>query len=142
MPNSATNQRPYIGVATLVWHQGQLLLGERVDSGGGHCWQFPGGHLEYAEDVLTCAMREVREEVGIEIHQLKPAGYSNEAFINNTHHYVTLFVSAQLLCGDPQVHEPEKCRSWQWFPPGRLPAPLFTPIINLLKDYPDLSDLA
>jgi 8-oxo-dGTP diphosphatase len=140
--NSATIQRPYIGVATLVWHQGQLLLGERVDSKGDHCWQFPGGHLEYGEDVLTCAMREVREEAGIEIHQLKSVGYSNEAFINNTHHYVTLFVSAQLLCGSPQVREPDKCRRWEWFLPGQLPAPLFTPIINLMKDYPDLSDLA
>lgn len=142
MSTSAINQRPYIGVATLVWHRGKLLLGERVDSGGNHCWQFPGGHLEYEEDVLSCAMREVREEAGIEIHQLKSVGYSNEAFINNARHYVTLFVSAQLLCGEPQVCEPEKCRSWEWFPPNRLPAPLFTPIIDLLKDYPDLTDLA
>jgi len=136
------NQRPYIGVATLVWHQGKLLLGERVASDGNNCWQFPGGRLEYAEDVLTCAKREVREEAGIEIHQLKPAGYTNEAFINDTHHYVTLFVSAQLLCGKPEVREPEKCRCWEWFLPDQLPAPLFTPIINLLKDCPDLNDLA
>lgn len=141
MPNSATNQRPYVGVATLVWYQGKLLLGERVTEDD-HCWQFPGGHLEYAEDVLTCARREVREEAGIEIHQLKPVGYSNEAFINNTHHYVTLFVSAQLLRGEPQAREPEKCRRWEWFLPGQLPAPLFTPIVSLLKDYPDLSVLA
>lgn len=140
--SSSDNQRPYVGVATLVWHQGKLLLGERVNSEGGNCWQFPGGHLEYAEDVLSCAMREVHEEVGIETHQLKPVGYSNQAFINNTHHYVTLFVSAQLLRGKPEVREPEKCRCWQWFAPDQLPAPLFTPIINLLKECPDLSDLA
>jgi 8-oxo-dGTP diphosphatase len=142
VPGSATNQRPYVGVATLVWHQGKLLLGERVNPGAENCWQFPGGHLEYAEDVLSCAQREVREETGLEIHQLKLAGYSKDLFITNARHYVTLFVSAQRLRGEPELREPDKCLRWQWFSPSRLPAPLFTPIVSLLKTHPDLLELA
>jgi len=142
VPNPDTAPRPYVGVATLVWREGKLLLGERLQPGAANCWQFPGGRLEYGEDVLSCARREVREETGIEIHQLKLAGYCNDAFIADSHHYVTLFVSAQQLHGEPEVKEPEKCQRWQWFSPDCLPAPLFTPILNLLKARPDLSDLA
>lgn len=141
MPESAPYQGPCIGVATLVWNQGRLLLGERIHPGAANCWQFPGGQLEYAEEVLACAQREVREETGMEIHQLTLAGYSNAVFINNGRHFVTLFVSAQWLRGEPVALEPEKCLGWQWFSPQQLPQPLFTPISNLLQVYPDLNAL-
>lgn len=141
-PTSSSKQRPCIGVATLVWQQGRLLLGERINPGSVNCWQFPGGHLEYGEDVLTCAQREVREETGLEIHRFKLAGYNRDVFINNMRHYVTLFVSAQWLRGEPEVREPEKCLGWQWYVPSQLPEPLFTPISDLLKTHPDLNDLA
>ncbi|MGB5395966.1 MAG: NUDIX domain-containing protein [Gammaproteobacteria bacterium] len=142
MPGSSEKQRPAIGVGVLVWHEDKLLLGERLHPRATSCWQFPGGHLEYAENVLDCARREVREETGLEIHQLKTAGYTEDVFISAQRHYITLYVSARLLRGEPEVKEPEKCACWQWFLPSQLPTPLFTPISNLLKAHPDLAVLA
>ncbi len=141
MTSSADKNRPCIGVAVLVWRGSEVLLGERINAGQASCWQFPGGHLEYGEDVLSCARREVREETGLKIEPLKQVAYSGDVFITNGRQYVTLFVSAQLAGGKPEVKEPEKCARWQWFSPAALPEPLFTPITNLLRAHPDLSDL-
>lgn len=142
MPVFTEKPRPAIGVGVLVWHENKLLLGQRLRPGAQSCWQFPGGHLEYAESVLDCAHREVLEETGLEIHQLKTVGYTEDVFSAARRHYITLYVSARLLCGEPVVKEPEKCACWQWFFPAQLPAPLFTPISNLMKTHPDLALLA
>ena len=130
---------PFIGVAVLVWKGDYLLLGQRCDADGSSVWQFPGGHLEAGETVLECAVREAREETGLEIDRAKHAAFSNEMFTSGERQYVTLFVSASSTCAEPRVMEPDKCLSWQWFRYDQLPSPLFLPIINLLKQAPDLS---
>lgn len=133
------NDRPAVGVGVLVWRGDHLLLGQRIDSQGSNVWQFPGGHLEAGESVLECAVREVLEETGLVANFAQHADFSNETFSMNGREYVTLYVSAASLSGDPRVMEPDKCRIWQWFPCNQLPSPLFLPITNFLKQAPDLS---
>jgi len=133
------NNRPFIGVGVLLWKGDCLLLGQRRTLHGQHDWQFPGGHLESGESVLECAAREVREETGLQIVSAEHAAFSNEMFSTGERDYVTLYVTAAHISGEPEVMEPDKCLSWQWFPYHKLPAPLFMPIINLLKQSPDLS---
>jgi glycerol-1-phosphatase len=54
---------------------GQLLLQQRADNGH---WAMPGGRLDPGEDLSTCAVREVREETGLEVRVLRLIGvYSN-----------------------------------------------------------------
>lgn len=135
-----TRELPYIGVAVLVWQGDKLLLGQRIDANTAPVWQFPGGHLESGETVLQCAAREVKEETGLEINHAEHAGFSNEMISMGEREYITLFVSSS-TSGKPRVMEPDKCQSWQWFCYDQLPAPLFLPIINFLKQVPDLSVL-
>lgn len=131
-------RRPCIGVGVMLWKGDYLLLGQRIDAQGATCWQFPGGRLEAGESVLECAAREVCEETGLAIGFARPAGFNNLPFSAGEHDYVTLYVSAAHLGGEPEVMEPEKCRSWQWFHHRELPDPLFLPITHLLKQSPDL----
>jgi 8-oxo-dGTP diphosphatase len=137
---SADSKPPRVGVGVLLWKGDCLLLGQRIAEQAAPCWQFPGGRLEAGESVLECAAREVREETGLTIGSARPAGFSNQLFTMAERDYVTLYVSAAHLSGEPEVKEPDKCLGWQWFDYRQLPDPLFPPISYLLKQTPDLSE--
>lgn len=132
---------PHIGVGVMVWNGDRLLLGRRISRHRENSWQFPGGHLEFGETVEGCARREVAEEAGISIANIRHRGFSNDVFIDAGRHYVTLFVSADYVSGEPTVMEPDKCEQWRWFQWGQLPEPLFAPIRSFLKQHPDLYEL-
>ena len=127
-----SNTRPVIGVGVMVWRNKQLLLGERLDKKQLNCWQFPGGHLENDESVIACARREVLEETGIKVKNLRHLGYTDEQFEVAHKNYITLLVSCEYDSGEAEALEPEKCRRWQWFDYRRLPSPLFVPISRFL----------
>jgi 8-oxo-dGTP diphosphatase len=57
-----------IGVAVIWDRSGQILI-DRRKAGGimGGLWEFPGGKIEAEETVEECIVREIREELAIEI---------------------------------------------------------------------------
>jgi 8-oxo-dGTP diphosphatase len=123
---------PRVGVAAIVVRDGRVLLGRRISaSHGGGTWQFPGGHLEPFEEVEACAAREVEEETGLALRNLRRGPWTNDRFAAERRHYVTLFVLADAPHGVPEVREPEKCAEWRWFAWDEMPEPLFLPIVNL-----------
>jgi len=126
-------KRPLIGVAVIVIKEKKVLLGKRKNSHGAGTWAFPGGHLEFRESIEDCARREVFEETGLEIGNLRYGAFTNDIFGEEGKHYVTLFVIADHAAGVPIVKEPQKCEKWAWFdwPPDIHPC--FLPIQNLLK---------
>lgn len=65
------NPRPKVGVGVMVFKEGKVLMGKRVSSHGAGEWSWPGGHMEYMESFEECAKREVREEAGIEIENVR-----------------------------------------------------------------------
>ncbi|MDN4523308.1 NUDIX hydrolase [Fictibacillus fluitans] len=52
-------------------------------------WTFPGGHIDYGEDILNAAQREVKEETGLDIKLIGTTGVYN--FISSTNNQVILF---------------------------------------------------
>ena len=126
-------ERPLIGVAVIVVKGNRVLLGKRKGAHGTGTWAFPGGHLEFNESIEDCALREVYEETGLQVKNLRFGPYTNDIFPAEKKHYVTLFVIADHAYGEPQVKEPHKCERWEWseWPPELQPQ--FLPILNLLK---------
>jgi mutator protein MutT len=54
--------------AGLVFHNGKLLITQRrPDDHLGGLWEFPGGKVEPGESFEHCLIRELREELGIEV---------------------------------------------------------------------------
>ncbi len=49
----------------------KVLLIERLNEPFKGCWAFPGGFLEMDEDADHGALRELREETGLEVNYLK-----------------------------------------------------------------------
>ncbi|MED4015203.1 NUDIX hydrolase [Sutcliffiella cohnii] len=52
-------------------------------------WNFPSGRIEFGEDILYAARREVKEETGLEVKLIGTTGVYN--FISNTNDQVILF---------------------------------------------------
>lgn len=54
--------------AALIFRDGQLLITQRhADVHLGGLWEFPGGKREPDETFEACLIREIREELGVEI---------------------------------------------------------------------------
>jgi 8-oxo-dGTP diphosphatase len=122
---------PLVGIGVLILRDGRVLLGERQGSHGAGTWAPPGGHLEFGESVEACARREALEETGLELSSVRPGPYTSDVFVEEGKHYVTLFVLADVLHGEPQILEPTKCLRWAWFKWLQLPKPLFQPLATL-----------
>jgi 8-oxo-dGTP diphosphatase len=129
------SQHPQVGVGAIVIKDGKILLGKRKGSHGAGSWSFPGGHLEFGESVESCARREVLEETGITLKNIRLGPFTNDIFPTEHKHYVTLFVVADYASGDLAIKEPDKCEKWDWFDWNNLPRPLFVPIENLLNQH-------
>lgn len=128
-------QRPKVGLGVILHKDGKVLLGKRKNAHGAGEWGFPGGHLEFGETYEACARREVMEEAGVTIKNLKFVTATNDIFEKENKHYVTVYISADYDAGLVRNNEPEKLEKWEWFSPAKLPTPLFTPIRNLLAQH-------
>jgi 8-oxo-dGTP diphosphatase len=96
--------------AALIFRDGKLLVAKRhADTHLGGLWEFPGGKRETGETFEACLLREIREELGVEISV-------GELFEEISHDYpeksVSLkFFTCKLLRGEPQ---PLDCAAVKW----------------------------
>ena len=118
-------QHTKVGIGVMVFKEGKILLGKRKGSHGASQYAFPGGHLEYMESFEETAIRETLEECGIELQNIKFQFVMN-LVAYAPKHYVHLGFTADWKSGQPQVLEPDKCESWDWYDLDNLPSPLFT----------------
>lgn len=125
--------RPLVGIGIIILKDNKVLLLKRKGSHGTGTWAFIGGHLEQGETVEEGAKREVTEEVGVTIKNLKRAGYTEDFFKDEEKHYITLFIIAEIDRGKVKNMEPEKSTEVKWFDWDNFPKPLFKPVSNLRK---------
>ena len=96
--------------AALIFHQGRLLITQRQAAAHlGGLWEFPGGKREADESFEACLVREIREELAVDI-------VVDELFEEVTHAYpektVHLkFFTCRLLQGEPQAIG---CAAFHW----------------------------
>lgn len=127
------NQRPKVGLGVCIVKDGKVLLGKRKNAHDEGSWCFPGGHLEFGESYEDCARRETAEEAGITIKNIRFVTATNDVFLQEQKHYITIYMLAEYDSGEVKVMEPGRQIGWQWFDWGNLPSPLFLPTQNLLK---------
>ena len=89
-------QRPKVGVGVIIHdNAGNIVMGTRTGSHGAGTLQCPGGHLEYSESFAETAAREVLEETGLEVGNIKFLTATNDVF-GEGKHYVTIFVTCTI----------------------------------------------
>lgn len=118
-----TEKQVRVGVGLLIFKDGKVLMGKRLNAHGDGEYCGPGGHLEFMETVEECAKRETLEEAGIEIENLRILCVTNMRRYD--HHYMDVGVVADWKSGELQNMEPHKRESWEWRDLDNLPQPLF-----------------
>ena len=114
-------------------HQEKVLLGRRMVADQEFVWQLPGGWIELGESPEQTARREVTEETGLGIDELKLVGLTNNIFPDQNHS-ISLYFEAQ--CSNPEQidnREPDRCEQWLWMQWQELQNNLYLPL-QLLKD--------
>jgi 8-oxo-dGTP diphosphatase len=58
-----------VAVKGLILHQGKALIVQRAndDEIGGGTWELVGGKIEFGENLETALVREIKEEVGLDV---------------------------------------------------------------------------
>lgn len=108
---SPKKQRPHRHIAVgIVWKDGHLLIDQRKheDMLGG-LWEFPGGKVQDGESYEQAVVREVKEELGIDVHVK-----NHVATIEHGYSHFTITMHAyecQYVAGEPQAIE---CADWRW----------------------------
>jgi 8-oxo-dGTP diphosphatase len=121
------NQQHIAGGAVII-KNGMTLLAKRKGSHGSGRWGSMGGHANFGETPRETAIREAREELGIEIGNLRFV--SCESIVGPGKHYLDVSFLADIVSGEPQIMEPDKIEEIGWFPLDRLPEPLYQPVNN------------
>lgn len=123
---------PRVGVGVFIFKDGTFLVGKRVGAHGTDSWSVPGGWLEYQESFEDAAAREVREETGLEIENVRFGALTNNIFPEENVHSLTVWMTSDWAGGEPAILEPDKFVEQRWVDFVTLPAPLFLPWQELL----------
>jgi len=96
--------------AGLIFHNGKLLITQRhADAHLGGLWEFPGGKREADETFEQCLVRELREELGVEVSVGELVEELTHTYPEKTVHLK--FFICHLASGEPK---PLDCAAVQW----------------------------
>ena len=118
--------------AAVIMHGGRLLLATRPKGTHleGH-WEFPGGKVKADETLAACIIRELQEELGLQVRQ---------AFLlfEVLHHYPEKTIRLHFLLCDidlAQTFCPQEGQRFAWFQADQLPLQTMVPADRKTVDY-------
>lgn len=107
---------PIPGVAVILTDGKKIALGKRNDTGK---WCIPCGHIEYGESFIDTAIREVKEEIGINSEPLKIINVESNNLLSNS--YITIVILSKPLSYELYPADGEMTET-KWFDiTGSLP---------------------
>ena len=116
-----------IGVGVFVLNEkNELLLmrrGKKARTEQGS-WALPGGKVDPGETAEETAVREIKEEVNLEIKIENELTTYDCTLPNENIRWVTKIFLTKVISGTPQIMEPEKCDGLDWFALDSLPSPI------------------
>ncbi|WP_254173773.1 NUDIX domain-containing protein [Planktothrix pseudagardhii] len=95
-------------------------------------WAIPGGFVDYGESVETAAIREAKEETGLEIELIEQFYVYSDPNRDPRQHTLSVVFLATAI-GEPQAADDAK--NLELFEPWQIPQNLCFDHDRILKDY-------
>ena len=103
----------------MIEEDGYVLLGKRRGGFGTGKWGLPQGYIEFDEDFLTAAIREVKEETGLDV-EIRSILNVVSNLLSPRLHTLAIVLLAGVAAGEPCACD--DLESLEWFPlSGPLP---------------------
>jgi ADP-ribose pyrophosphatase YjhB (NUDIX family) len=102
-----------LAASVAIVRRDDLLLIQRHRPPAEGLWTLPGGRLEPGETPEACAIRELREELGLAIFALRP-------LTELRHGGFRLQVFATQVYDGEITPDPAEIRAWRWVRPVQL----------------------
>ena len=126
-------RNPSPGVVVLIEKDGQVLLGRRTGSYGTGKWCLPMGFIEHDEDFLSAAVREVKEETGLDV-EIRSILSVVSNFLSPGLHTLAIVLLARIVGGE--LHAGDDLEVAAWFPlSGPLPEMAFEADAHICERY-------
>ena len=124
-----------VTVQLFFFRENQILLLRRFNTGfrDGE-YTVPAGHLDGGESVLDAAMREAKEETGVDI-AASALNFSTVMHRIEDDERVDFFFQAATWTGEPFNAEPEKCDDLRWFDLNQLPVNTVPYVRQALRNH-------
>ena len=110
-----------VGAGVLIEQEGRLLLGRRAHAPWPGAWNLPAGYVEIDEPPERAAVREAREETGLEVRivALVDARFFDDDPRGNG---LLLVYRAEVVGG--RLRRTVEAEAWRFFAPEEVPAAL------------------
>lgn len=124
------NETPIEVVMCIVTNGNKILLVHRADKDPKLSWAFPGGTVEYGENVFQTAIRELKEETNVDGEIIQLIGNRIHPYSKKHIAYVALKpISFDTIIGDDDL---DMCR---WVEIGELDHFFGTPVYENVRIY-------
>jgi 8-oxo-dGTP diphosphatase len=136
-PTAVQRRLVLVAAAALVDSDGRVLIAQRPEGKQlAGLWEFPGGKVEDGETPETALIRELREELGIEV---TPACLAPFVFASHTYETFHLLMPLYLIRRWTGVVAPTEHAAVKWVKPARLGdypmPPADEPLVAWLRDF-------
>jgi mutator protein MutT len=108
--------RPFLAVSVAIWRGGEALLVRRARPPMASIWSFPGGLVETGERLEEAAVREVREETGLDVEIVAPIDRAEVIRRDETgkveRHYVIMVFAGRYISGEARAGDDADAVAW------------------------------
>ena len=101
--------------------EGRVLLSRRALDPSAGKWDLPGGFIEEGEHPLDCVRRELREEAGIGLVDLRLLGIWMDRYEYKGREVATLNIYYAARAGDGTLEPADDVAELRWFAPEEVP---------------------
>ncbi len=110
-----------VTIHLLFFREGKVLLSRRYQTGYmDGCYSVPAGHLDGGETVTQAAIREAKEETGLEL-AVEAITFAGVLHRSEDEERIDFFVQVAGWSGEPFNAEPHKCDDLCWVKVNALP---------------------